>query len=304
MADILQILNSHYPMRFTRAEFLREGGNTSYAVFAGSEKYFLRVIKPMYIEGAVQGADIQAFLGERGFPVPPILFTEDHALYVSGSGPEGKQLYILYEFIEGGGADPERDAEALGALVGRLHRTMKDYPGALVEHGRHCYIGKYIGILREKQYPRTDEFAAYGEALWEKVRDLPRGYCHGDMYDGNFHKTPGGEIYVLDFDTSGEGVPIFDPALICNKTHYFKFHRNGYARTRRVFERFLPEYLKHSPLSQAEIDAFYDMIALYRFALQARVIEDNGIDCVDDAFLDRQLDWLYRWRKQCGRNQS
>lgn len=38
------------------------------------------------------------------------------------------------------------------------------------------------------------------------------------------------------------------------------------------------------------------MLALYHFALQATMIEINGLDCVDEAFFDRQLSWLYQWR--------
>ena len=133
----------------------------------------------------------------------------------------------------------------------------------------------------------------------DKVRDLPYGYCHGDMYDGNIHKTPDGKFYMLDFDTSCEGFPMYDPTLIGNKTHYFDFDEHGYEKSKGILSRFLPEYLKYNALSQKEINAFYDLIALYHFALQATVIENYGLDCVDNAFLDRQLDWLYRWREQC-----
>lgn len=153
--------------------------------------------------------------------------------------------------------------------------------------------------MRKKQYPKADEFFAYGNTLWDKVRDLPRGYCHGDMYDGNIHKTPDGKFYVLDFDTSCEGFPMYDLTLICNKTHYFDFDEHGYKKSKGILSRFLPEYLKYNALSQKEINAFYDLIALYHFALQATVIENYGLDCVDNAFLDRQLDWLYRWQEQC-----
>jgi len=29
-------------------------------------------------------------------------------------------------------------------------------------------------------------------------------------------------------------------------------------------------------------------------------MEIFGPDCLTDAELDKQLDWLYRWREQCG----
>lgn len=92
---------------------------------------------------------------------------------------------------------------------------------------------------------------------------------------------------------------MYDASLICNQTHYFDFNESGYAKSKEALSRFLPGYLKHNHLSQAEIDAFFDLIGLYHFALQATIIEMYGLDCVDNAFLDKQLDWLNKWREQC-----
>jgi Ser/Thr protein kinase RdoA (MazF antagonist) len=274
---------------------MRDAGSVSYSVFSGNDKYFLRVIKPAFLDTAVMGADIQVFLQNQGFPVPPVIFTKDNLPYVRMDNG----LFILYEFVEGRESNPEQDAEAIGALIGKLHNMMKEYTGELVKRDKHFFIGRYIDILRRKQHPKVDEFLTYGNALWDKVRDLPCGYCHGDMYDGNIHKTPDGKFYILDFDTSCEGFPMYDPTLICNKTHYFDFDEHGYEKSKGILSRFLPEYLKYNTLSQTEINAFYDLIALYHFALQATVIENFGLDCVDNTFLDKQLDWLYRWREQC-----
>jgi Ser/Thr protein kinase RdoA (MazF antagonist) len=294
--DLLNILNEHYPMKFGKHKLLRDGGSTSYAVISGGDKYFLRVIKPAFLDTAINGVDIQVFLQNKGFSVPSIIFTKDALPYVKTNNG----LYILYEFIKGSESNPRNDAETIGELIGKLHYTMKDYPGELVKRDKHFYVGRYIDILKKKQYPKADEFLTYGDTLWEKVKDLPRGYCHGDMYRGNIHTTPDGKHYVLDFDTSCEGFPMYDPTLICNRTNYFDFDKRGYKKAKKILLRFLPGYLKYKYLSQAEIDAFFDLIALYHFALQATIIEMYGIDCVDNVFLDKQLDWLYRWREQCG----
>lgn len=293
--EILNILNKYYPIHFDRNELMRDAGSISYTVLSGNDKYFLRVIKPAFLDTAVMGADIQVFLQCQGFPVPPVIFTKDNLPYVRTNNG----LFILYEFVEGSESNPEQDAESIGALVGKLHYTMKEYTGKLIKRDKYFFVGRYIDILRRKEYQKADEFLIYGNALWDKVRDLPRGYCHGDMYDGNIHKTSDGKFYILDFDTSCEGFPMYDPTLICNKTHYFDFDNNGYEKSKGILSRFMPEYLKYNTLDQKEINAFFDLIALYHFALQATVIDNYGIDCVDNAFLDRQLDWLYRWREQC-----
>lgn len=293
--EILNLLNAHYPLRFDKHEQLRDGGSTSYAVYSGGDRYFLRVIKPAFFDTAAKGADIQAFLHDKGFPVPALIHTKSDSLCVQTENA----LYLLYEFIEGVESDPEQDVEAIGVLIGKLHNVMKDYTGGLVKRDKHFFIGRYIDILRKRQYPKTDEFQAYGDAVWHKIKDLPHGFCHGDMYSGNIHKTPDGRLYLLDFDTSCEGFPMYDVTLICNRTHYFDFDESGYGESKEALSRFLPGYLKHNPLSEIEMNAFFDLIALYHFSLQATIIEMYGFDCVDNAFLDKQLDWLYRWREQC-----
>ena len=94
---------------------------------------------------------------------------------------------------------------------------------------------------------------------------------------------------------------MYDPTLICDRIDYFDFDEREYNKSKKIHSRFLPEYLKYNTLSQQETDAFYDLISLYHFALQATIIELYGIDCVDNAFLDKQLDWLYKWREQCAK---
>jgi len=297
--EIINFLKEHYSIKTDTLELVREAGSSAYIVTEGGYRYFLRVVKPAFFDTAANAAGIQYFLQGRDFPVPKIHPAEDGSPCVEWRLKDDKRLFVLYEYIEGRESEPEQDAEAIGELIGKLHKAMKSYPGPLVKHDKLFFIGRYIDILHRKQYPKADEFAAYGDTVWEKVKDLPRGYCHGDMYSGNIHKAADGKLYVLDFDTSCEAFPVYDPVLICNRTHYFEFDPNGYEKSKAVFARFLPAYLKYSPLGQTEIDAFFDLIAVYHFQVQATVIEINGLDCVNAAFLDRQYDWLCRWREQC-----
>ena len=295
--NILNILNENYFMRFDKLEQLRDGGSTSYAVFSGGDKYFLREIKPAFSDTAVKGVDIQAFLQNKDFSVPSVVRATNGLLYITMD----EKLLILYEFIEGSEANPEQDAEAIGELIGKLHAIMKDYPGELVKRDKQFFIGRYIDILRNRKYPRAEEFFAYGERLWDNIKELPRGFCHGDMYSGNIHKTSDGRLFLLDFDTSCDGFPMYDPTLICDMTKYFNYDEQNFIKSQNVLQRFIPEYVKHNHLSQPEINAFYDLIAIQHFSTQATVMEIFGHDCLNDSELDYQLDWLYRWREQCER---
>lgn len=302
-ANIMAVLNENYALSFKKLEFLRDSGCMAYAAYAAEgAKYFLRITKPAFFETSAKSLDIHLFLQKQGFPVPAIVFTGNGSPCVQIRKAEGDCFFILYEYVEGGEADPVSDAEHIGAFVGRLHHVMKKYSGGLIRRDKHFYIGRYIDQMRAKQYDKVNEFFAYGEALWERVKELPRGYCHGDLYCGNILKTPDGRYYLLDFDTSCEGFPLYDPALICNRTDFFDLEEDGLIKCKEVYERFLAEYLKHNSVSNAETAAFYDLIALYHFALQATIIEIFGLDCVDSAFLDKQLRWLYQWREQCMQN--
>ena len=231
--------------------------------------------------------------------MPPVLYTRDGSPCVWAEGEKGKRLCILYAFVQGEEANPEQDAAQLGALVGQLHQLMQGYPRPLVKRDKHFYIGRYLDILQKKAYPAAEQFAILGESLWERLKNLPRGYCHGDLYRGNFLKTPEGKIYLLDFDTSCCGFPMYDPALVCNLSDYFQLQEDDCRRSRAVLRQFLLEYRKYHSLDKAQEDAFEDMVSLYHFALQATIMEVFGLDCVDHAFFDRQLHWLRLWQEQC-----
>ncbi len=135
MEEMIQILNEYYPIKFDRIELIRDMGSTSYTVFSGNNKFFMRVIKPAFFYTAVIGADVQVYLQNQGFQVPQILLTNKRLPYVK----DEEMLLILYEFIEGSDSDSQQDAEAIGSLVGRLHQAMKTYPGKLVERDKHFY---------------------------------------------------------------------------------------------------------------------------------------------------------------------
>jgi Ser/Thr protein kinase RdoA (MazF antagonist) len=294
MEAIRKVLYENYHINYDTLELIRDMGSTSYAVFSGGNKYFLRVIKSALFDTATTGAEIQAFLQNLGFPVPPIIFNNENSPYTKTDDV----LIILYEFIEGTDANPEQDAEAIGALVGRLHQTMKTYPGKLVKRDKHFFIGRYIDILQKRQYARISEYIKHGDILWERIKGLQCGYCHGDMYEGNIRKALDGTLYIHDFDTSCEGFPMYDTTLICDRTKYFEFDERNYDKSCKVLARFVPEYGKYSAINQSEIAAFPALIAIQHFSTQATVMDLFGINCLSDEDIDNQLDWLNRWHEQ------
>jgi len=291
-------IEAAYGLSVQSITLLRDSGCLAYRVDTADGAYFLRVTKPLFEKTTLDALSVQLYLLEQGFPVPPVIRTSDGAPYAQQKTDDGVCYEILYDWIDGEEVDPETDAEAIGTFVGDLHRVMQDYPGQLPEWDRAYMIDRYLNIMRRKNYPGVDAFAALGEELWARVDSLPRGYCHGDLYRGNLLKTTDGKYYLLDFDTFCRAFSQYDAALICNMTDYFTPEPDGFAKTRAVYERYLSTYTKVIPLSSAEQAAVYDLIAIYHFSLQATIIELFGLDCVDHAFFDRQYAWLVNWETQ------
>lgn len=299
---ILEFLQAQYPVTVNRVEFLRDSGSVAYTVYGENEKFFLRITKMNYYETAMNSLDIHLYLQSKDCNVPKVIFTRGGKASVPFGPEEEKRYAVLYEFLEGEEVDPERDAEEIGRLLGRFHNVMEAYAGELQTPGKEFFVERYLEILRKKNYKRLEEYVAYGNELWESVKDLPRAYCHGDMYSGNIHKATDGMLYLLDFDTSCRAFSVYDLVLISNRTDYFVYKEDAYEKTKEVFSRVLSEYQKIRESTETEIGAFYKLLALYHFSLQATIVELFGLDCIDETFIDGQLYWLNRWREECMQN--
>lgn len=301
---ILNALLDSYNINFETLELLRKGGCVSYCVWGENKKYFMKIISSAFMDTVKQSLSILMHLEDKGFPSPRIILTKNGFPYIEVDELDGKTFVVLFEFIDGQEPDEEENVETIGALIGQLHSIMREYKGNLQVQGKEFFIDRYISILKKKNYDanKIELFREYGDTLWRKVEKLPRGFCHGDMHSGNFLRTSSGKYYILDFDTSCNAFPIYDIMVMCNSTNYFDFDEKGYQKAKSTYESFLKGYTKYCTLSNMELNAFYDLIAIYHYQLQATIIEIYGLDCVDEKFLDKQLDWLMKWREQCEMN--
>lgn len=298
-SDIILQLNHFYPLNFTNVELLREGGSRTYCAWCGKEKYFLKVIPFAFGDSAKQSIDILLYLEENGFPSPYVIKTISGRAYVEGQ--DKGSILVLFEHLEGEEPEADENIELTGELIGKLHHIMRTCNVSLPEHNKEYFIDRYIKILKQMRYDESklNKFREYGDYLWNKVENLPRGFCHGDLYPGNLLKTFNGNYYVLDFDTASYAFPLYDCVLFCNRTNYFDYNEEGLHKSKKTFQSFLKGYNRYSTLNPVEINVFNDLLAIYHYQLQATIIEIHGTSCVDEAFLDRQLEWLMRWRMQC-----
>lgn len=217
--SLLAILTEYYGIENHTLEFLREGGCHTYIV-NGRPKYLLKVISSAFSETARQSVSIMRYLEGNGFPVPKTILTKNGDVIFETEVEGEEKLIVLMEFIEGDEPELEKCASEVGALVGRFHHLMNQYPAEPVSRGKAFFIGRYLDFLREKNYPRIKEYEDLGDRLWDKVKDLPQGICHGDLHRGNLLQDHDGHIYFVDFDTACRAPFMFDVMVMCDMTDY------------------------------------------------------------------------------------
>ena len=293
--ELLAILREQYNLETASLQFLRDGGGTAYIVKNADRKYLLKVVGNAFARTAHQSVAIMRYLEDQEFPVPQTVLTKDGLPMLEAELNGQNVRMVLQKYIDGKEPDLKLRAEEVGALVGRLHKLLNDYPGELVLQEYTFFVGRYLNFLRQKGYSRLLEYTELGEKLWQRVKGLPVGNCHGDLHRGNLLETQDGTIYLLDFDTVCRAPIMFDVMVMCDMTDYFHLKSADVQTTREVYARFLMGYAQTCPLSHTERRSFYDWVAIRHFQLQATMIEIYGIDCMDEKFVDMQLDWLKNW---------
>jgi Ser/Thr protein kinase RdoA (MazF antagonist) len=298
--NILKTLRDHYSKDIESVDFLRDGGCTTYIVIEKYEKYLLKIIGSAFSDTIMQAIDIMIYLRKHDVPVPKIINTEKGKPYIYAMDNGSEYLYVLYEFVDGKEPDIDDKAEEIGELTGKLHLLMQNYTGNLIVREKPFFIDRYINILRSKGYSEkeTARYVTLGNQLWETVKGLTQGYCHGDLHRGKLLLTPDDKLYILDFDTSCRAPRMFDIMVMCDTTNYFDFDSKAIDYTTAIFNRFTEGYTKYILLSKIERKSFYDFIAIRHYQLQATIVEIYGYDCIEEQFIDKQLKWLVDWRKQ------
>lgn len=293
---IQEILATAYGIESASTEFLREGGSHTYIV-KGKNKYLLKLIGSAFSDTARQSVSIMRYLEGNGFPVPKTILTKNGEAVFESEADGEKKLIVLMEFIDGDEPELETCPAEVGDLVGRFHELMEKYPAELVVHGKEFFIDRYLEFLRKKNYPRITDYEEMGERLWDKVKDLPQGNCHGDLHRGNLIQNTDGKIRLVDFDTVCRAPFMFDVMVMCDMTDYFNLKQEDIQLTKEVYKKFTEGYSAYRILSREEILSFPYWVAIRHFQLQATILEIYGTDCIDEAFIDGQLYWLNKWQE-------
>jgi len=82
---IREILNQNCDIDVRNIELFREGGNISYVVYGKDKKFFLKIIRPPFIENTLYSIDVQLYLMKNQFPVIPVVLTKNNDPWQVGS---------------------------------------------------------------------------------------------------------------------------------------------------------------------------------------------------------------------------
>lgn len=301
MINLMDEIQKKYLRNFDNIELIRDMIGQVYLIERNNEKYVFKLFRKDYSDQALQSIEIMNYLYVKGYPVARIINTPDEEPYYISKTEE--RIGVLYEYVDGTQPDANIHIENLGHLTGEMRSLMEQYNGNIVQHRKEFFIDRYIKILDKMGYNEKEKFNEHGNDLWNRVKDLPIGFCHGDLHTGNMLIDKNHKITLFDFDASANASPVYDVSTLCDMTDYFNLSvanfYDGYCKTQIMLERFLKGYIKYYSMSDEEIKAVFDFIAIRHFDIQATIIESQGLNCVDKDFIEEQYQWLMKWDKKC-----
>jgi Ser/Thr protein kinase RdoA (MazF antagonist) len=109
------------------------------------------------------------------------------------------------------------------------------------------------------------------------------------------------EYVLFDFDVASRAYSVIDVATLSDASDFFTFCDEAYDNTSRRLERFCQGYSRERTLTDAEMTAVFDFIAVRHFELIPTIVECQGVSLATD-YIDRQYAWLMNWRELCAKN--
>ncbi|HTN52767.1 MAG TPA: homoserine kinase [Anaeromyxobacter sp.] len=199
--------------------------NTNYHLWAGGERYFLRLNEGKTEADVLFEAEVQRYLFEARFPVPRLHLADDGRPFVPFAGKQAMLFsYAPGEEISREAAGPER-CRRVGEQLGRLH----DLAAAFGAERRNPYapprVRGWLEGLRPDGGGDPDVAAALpmledelGRA--DALPAAPRGLVHGDLFIDNVLWIGDRVSFVLDWEMSCVDPFAYDLGVAVNAWSY------------------------------------------------------------------------------------
>ncbi|MEK3761122.1 phosphotransferase [Paenibacillus sp. FSL P4-0338] len=301
---LIREINQSYSLRMKQIKLHREMIGSVYLTEGGGKRYVLKIYRSFKTADAMQSIRILDYLQAHSFPAVTVLRTARLKNHILLEAQEGWLTAVLYDYVEGDNPDGFAEAELIGYQTAELHKLMQNYPvEQLIMRTKDEYIDDYLSIMSELDCDSNSmsDLEQYGNELWGRMSKLPRGFCHGDLHTGNIIRNRHGQYVFMDFDDASGDYPGMDVAYMSDATHFNQYHDSMYDATQRLFERFYTGYSKVRTLSDIEIYAIFDFIAVRHYQIISRIVRCQGLQSVTKEFCDVQYGWLMRWQEICMR---
>jgi Ser/Thr protein kinase RdoA (MazF antagonist) len=249
-------------------ELIQRHLDATYLVTGTNERRIARLYNARWwsreeVEGEIA---VLRHLEARGVRVAAPVKRTDGAWLTALDAPEGERQLVVYEYLDGEGLLPSRDAGRFGELVGRMHRALADC--VLVQRRREL---TFRGLTQDTfdailpQLGEQNEHRIYLEDLRARVltratdlgsRDFREGLCHGDLNFSNAVRQPDGEIGLYDFESCGKGMLAYDLAV-------FRWTQQLTGAPDQTWHDFIDGYRRCNELPEREL-AGMDLLVLLR----------------------------------------
>ena len=206
-------------------ELLSRHLDATYLVSDIGERHIARLFNARWWSQEEVAGEVEVLrhLKARGIRVAAPIERKDGGWVTAVQAPEGERQLLVYEYLEGEGLVPSRDAGKLGELVGRMHRALEDC--VLTQRRRELTLrglveGTFDAIA--SQLSEENEHRRYLDALRVRVSaraeelglaSFREGLCHGDLNWSNGVRQADGQIALYDFEICGLGILAYDLAV-------------------------------------------------------------------------------------------
>lgn len=221
--------------------------NTGYHVWAGGQRFFLRVNEGKTEADVRFEAEVQQYLHAARFPVPELRAAQDGKPWVEVAGKRAMLFaYAPGEDLAPAEITPER-CRRVGEQLARLHELAAGF----AQHRQNPYGRRWVDErLQELQAsPPTDAQAAaivpmlLDEAAFaRKLPGAPRGLVHGDLFPDNVLWIGDRVSALLDWEMCGVDPFAYDLGVAVNAWCFADVFRQdrahallaGYAARRKI----------------------------------------------------------------------
>ncbi len=276
---------SNYKFRVRSISFIQHGENTTYKIIDNrNQGYLLRIQNPYYHSDKAINEELKWLLSlnkneEFKVPVPVQNKKNNLITRVFFDDQKIERQIIVFKWVEGRRCLTKFKDEnfiELGELLAKLQISGKkqkikyrNYWSAEGLVGKKATLGAFnkIDSLSKKENETLQILYKKNLSILKKYEKRTKkiGLFHADLHSGNIIFS-NGMINPIDFDDCGYGLQMYDFGSTLYKVYrnyeLKLFKKNKYIKLRNYL---IEGYIKHSDLSQTDIDHILEFINARKF---------------------------------------